>query len=113
MELFGVVNSPRRTFQGKTDAIIVYGGAVKKEILNKKGSIGLNVLNPFSRDLHIKTITQSADSYQSQNIYYPIRSFGLNFSYSFGKLKFTEKKKIRNDDIKQEQQQGGMGGVNQ
>lgn len=113
MEFFGVVNSPRRTFQGKTDAMFFYGGAVKKEILNKKGSIGLNVLNPFTRDLEIKTVTQSANSYQSQHIYYPLRSFGLNFSYNFGKLKFTEKKKIKNDDIKQEQQQGGMGGVNQ
>lgn len=115
LELFGVVNSPRRTFQGKTDAMFFYGGAVKKEIFNKNGSIGLNVLNPFNRDLHIKTVTESTDSYQTQNIYYPLRSFGLNFSYKFGKLKFTEKKKIKNDDIKQDQQQGGgqMGGIGQ
>ncbi len=112
-ELFGVVNSPRRTFQGKTDAMFFYGGAVKKDILNKKGSIGLNVLNPFNRDLNIKTTTESANTFQSQDIYYPLRSFGLNFSYNFGKLKFTEKKKIKNDDIKMDQQQGGgqMGGL--
>ncbi|WP_199121387.1 TonB-dependent receptor domain-containing protein [Pedobacter sp. ASV28] len=112
LELYGVVNSPRYTYQSKTDPMFFYGGAVKKDILNKQGSIGLNVLNPFHRDLHIKTITQSSDTYQTQNIYYPLRSFGLNFSYKFGKLKFTEKKKIKNDDIKQEQQQGGqMGGL--
>jgi outer membrane receptor for ferrienterochelin and colicin len=115
LELFGVVNSPRYTLQSKTDPMFFYGGAVKKDILNKQGSIGINVLNPFNKDLHIKTITQSADSYQTQNIYYPLRSFGLNFSYKFGKLKFTEKKKIKNDDIKQDQQQGGgqMGGMGQ
>lgn len=113
LELFGVVNSPRYTFQSKTQAMIFYGGAVKKAILQKKGSIGLNVLNPFNRDLHIKTITDAGTNYQSQNIYYPLRSFGINFSYNFGKLKFTEKKKIKNDDIKQDQQQGGgqMGGM--
>ncbi|PWS29863.1 outer membrane beta-barrel family protein [Pedobacter paludis] len=116
-ELFGVVNSPRRTYQGKTDAMIFYGASFKKDVLNKKGSVGVNVLNPFSRDLHIQTvnnsITATGSVYQSQNIYYPLRSFGVNFSYSFGKLKFTEKKKIKNDDIKQDQQQGGggMGGV--
>jgi len=110
LELFGVVNSPRRTFQGKTDAMFFYGGAVKKEILNKKGSIGINVLNPFNRDLNIKTETISANSYQSQDIRYPLRSFGINFSYNFGKLKFTEKKKIKNDDVKQDQQQQGGGG---
>lgn len=120
-ELFGVVNSPRRTYQGKTDAMIFYGASFKKDILNKKGSIGINTLNPFTRDLHIKTVNNSVTTlgnkvstlYQSTNIYYPLRSFGVNFSYSFGKLKFTEKKKIKNDDVKQDQQQGGMGGVQQ
>ena len=118
-ELFGVVNSPRRTYQGKTDAMIFYGASFKKEILNKKGSIGINTLNPFTRDLHIKTVNNSVTTtgtkvttlYQSTNVYYPLRSFGVNFSYSFGKLKFTEKKKIKNDDIKQDQQQQGGGGM--
>ena len=112
-ELFGVITSPRRTFQGKTDALYFYGGAVKKEIMKKKGTIGLNMLNPLNRDLNIKSVTQSANSYQLQDIHYPLRSFGLNFSYNFGKLKFTEKKKIKNDDSKQDQQQGGgqMGGM--
>lgn len=115
LEFFGVGISPKHTFQGKTDAMFFYGGALKKDIMKKKGSIGLNMLNPFNRDLHIQTITNSGDSYQTQNIYYPLRSFGINFSYSFGKLKFTEKSKIKNDDIKQEQQQGGgqMGGFGQ
>ncbi|RZL68700.1 MAG: TonB-dependent receptor [Pedobacter sp.] len=116
-ELFGVVNSPRRTYQGKTDAMVFYGASMKKEILKKKGSIGINTLNPFTRDLHIQTVNNSVTAtgtvFQSQNIYYPLRSFGVNFSYSFGKLKFTEKKKIKNDDTKQDQQQGGMGGVQQ
>ncbi|RZK53206.1 MAG: TonB-dependent receptor [Pedobacter sp.] len=115
LEFFGVLNSPRRTFQGKTDAMVFYGAALKQEILKKKGSIGINTLNPFSRDLHIKTENTTNGSFQSSNIYYPLRSFGVNFSYSFGKLKFTEKKKIKNDDVKQEQQQGGgqMGGLQQ
>ncbi|MFI5452136.1 TonB-dependent receptor domain-containing protein [Pedobacter sp. UC225_61] len=115
LEFFGVVNSPRYTYQSKTEPMFFYGSAVKKDIFKKQGTIGLNVLNPFKRDLHIETVTRGDDNYQTQNIYYPLRSFGLNFSYKFGKLKFTEKKKIKNDDIKQDQnQQGGqMGGVQQ
>jgi len=117
-EMFGVVNSPRRTYQGKTDAMFFYGAAFKKDLFNKKGSIGINTLNPFNRDLNIKTVNNSKNSmgeiYQSTDVYYPLRSFGVNFSYSFGKLKFTEKKKIKNDDIKQGDQQGGnMGGLQQ
>jgi outer membrane receptor for ferrienterochelin and colicin len=115
LELFGVVNSPRYTFQSTTAAMFFYGGGVKKDIMKKQGSVGFNVLNPFKRDLHIKTISESGSSFaQTQNIYYPLRQIGLNFSYKFGKLKFTEKKKIKNDDIKQDQQQGGgMGGMGQ
>ena len=113
LEFFGVVNSPRYTYQSKTEPMFFYGGAVKKEILKKRGTIGLNVLNPLKRDLHIETVTQGENNSQSQNIYYPLRSFGLNFSYKFGKLKFTEKKKIKNDDVKQGEQGGGgqMGGL--
>ena len=115
-ELFGVATSPRRTYQGKTDAFYFYGGALKKEVLKKKGSIGLNVLNPFTRDLKINTknssVTGAGSVLNSTQIYYPLRSFGVNFSYTFGKLRFTEKKKIKNDDTKQDQQQGGqMGGM--
>ncbi|HMI03478.1 MAG TPA: TonB-dependent receptor, partial [Pedobacter sp.] len=111
MELWGVINSPRRTFQGKTDMMYFYGGAVKKEILNKKATIGINVLNPLSRDLNIKTVNNTAISTQRTDIHYPLRSFGLNFSYNFGKLKFTQKKSIKNDDLKKEEGQGGgMGG---
>ncbi|GGE51561.1 outer membrane receptor for ferrienterochelin and colicin [Pedobacter psychrotolerans] len=110
-ELFGVATSARRTYQGKTDPFYFYGASIKKDILKKKGSIGLNTLNPFTKDLHIKTENNSVNAvgnvFQSSNIYYPLRSFGVNFSYSFGKLKFTEKKKIKNDDVKQDQQQGG------
>lgn len=115
-ELWGVINSPKRTFQGKTDMMYFYGGAVKKEILNKKATVGINVLNPFSRDLNIKTVNNTAVSTQRSDIHYPLRSFGLNFSYNFGKLKFTQKKTIKNDDLKKEenqQQGGGIGGGTQ
>ncbi|MDQ8005686.1 MAG: outer membrane beta-barrel family protein [Pedobacter sp.] len=113
-ELYGVVNSPRYTFQGKTGAMFFYGAAVKKEIMKKQGSIGLNMLNPFNNDLHIQMRNRATDSFQTQDIYYPLRFVAATFSYKFGKLKFTEKKKIKNDDVKQDQQQGGgMGGMGQ
>lgn len=116
-ELWGVVNAPKRTFQGKTDMMYFYGGAVKKEILKKNATIGLNVLNPFSRDLNIKTTNATTNSYQNTNIHYPLRSFGVNFSYKFGKMNFNaqpkKKKGVNNDDLKKEEQQGagGIGGL--
>jgi outer membrane receptor protein involved in Fe transport len=114
-ELWGVINAPKRTFQGKTDMMYFYGAAVKKEILKKKATIGLNVLNPVSRDLNIKTTNTTANSIQRTDIHYPLRSFGVNFSYKFGKMDFNakpkKKKGVNNDDLKKEEQQGGGSGV--
>lgn len=114
-EIFGVYNGARRSFQGTTGAMAFYGGALKKDIMKKKATIGLNVFNVFARDLHIETRNENAAFLQSTNIYYPIRSFGLNFSYNFGKIDFNaqpKKKKIKNDDLKQgEQQMGGQMGT--
>ena len=44
---------------------------------------------------------------------FPFRSVGVTFSYAFGKLNFnaaTDKKAIKNDDLKQGDS-GGMGGT--
>lgn len=114
-EVWGVINAPKRTFQGKTDMMYFYGGAVKKEIFKQNATIGLNVLNPFSRDLNIKTQNNATNSIQRTDIHYPLRSFGINFSYKFGKMNFNaqpkKKKGVNNDDLKKEeqQQQQGMG----
>lgn len=112
-EIFGVYNAAKRTFQGTTGAMTFYGGALKKEIMKKKATVGVNMLNPFSRDLHLRTENRGTDFLQSTNIYYPLRSFGLNFSYKFGKVTFSQPKKkkgVNNDDLKPEEGSGGMGG---
>jgi outer membrane receptor protein involved in Fe transport len=115
-EIFGVYNGPRKSFQGTTGAMAFYGGALKKDILKKKATIGVNVFNVFARDLHIETRNENPEFLQLTNIYYPIRSFGVNFSYNFGKMNFNaqpkKKKTIKNDDQKQgDQQMGGQMGT--
>jgi len=112
-EVFGVYNGTRKTFQGTAGAMTFYGGAFKKEIMKKQATVGINVLNPFSRDLHIRTENTGAGFAQRTNIYYPLRSFGVNFSYKFGKVTFSAPKKkrgVNNDDLKQEEGAGGIGG---
>lgn len=109
-ELFGVYSGRKKTFQGTTGAMTFYGAAFKKEIMKKKATVGVNMLNPFTRDLHIKTDNSSSTFLNQTNIYYPLRSFGVNFSYKFGKVSFApSKKKINNDDLKQEESTGGSG----
>lgn len=114
-ELFGVYSGSKRTFQGTTGAMSFYGGAFKKDIMKKKATVGVNMLNVFSRDLHIETDNQGTNFVQRTNIYYPLRSFGLNFSYKFGKMNFNapakRKKGVNNDDLKQDENNaGGLGG---
>jgi outer membrane receptor protein involved in Fe transport len=112
-ELFGVYNASKRTFQGTSGPMAFYGGAFKKDIMKKKATVGINVLNVFSRDLHIHNENKGDDFRQNMNIYYPLRSFGVNFSYKFGKVTFTgpkKKKGINNDDLKQDEGAGGLGG---
>jgi outer membrane receptor protein involved in Fe transport len=114
-EIFGVYNGPKRTFQGTSGAMAFYGAALKKEIWKKKATVGVNMFNVFARDLHIESRNETTDFLQRSNIYYPIRSFGVNFSYNFGKINYNakpkKKKGINNDDLKQgeQQQQGGAG----
>jgi len=112
-EIFGVYNASKRTFQGTSGPMAFYGGAFKKDIMKKKATVGINVLNVFSRDLHIHNENKGDDFRQNMNIYYPLRSFGVNFSYKFGKVTFTgpkKKKGINNDDLKQDEGAGGLGG---
>ncbi|WP_219226702.1 TonB-dependent receptor domain-containing protein [Pedobacter antarcticus] len=113
-EIFAVYNAAKRTFQGETGAMVFYGGAFKKDIMKKKATVGINVLNVFSRDLHIRTENSGPQFLQSTNVYYPLRSFGVNFSYKFGKMNFNpsskKKKGVNNDDLKQGETGGGMGG---
>ncbi|CAM4401164.1 Outer membrane receptor for ferrienterochelin and colicins [Pedobacter westerhofensis] len=112
-EVFGVYNGRKKTFQGTSGAMAFYGGAFKKDIMKKQATVGVNVLNPFNRDLHIRTENKGATFLQSTNIYYPLRSFGVSFSYKFGKVTFSQPKKkkgVNNDDLKQDEGAGGMGG---
>lgn len=112
-EIFGVYNASKRTFQGTTGGMVFYGGAFKKDIMKKQATVGINVLNVFSRDLHLSKDNSSDTFRQQSDIYYPLRSFGVNFSYKFGKMNFSsqpkKKKGINNDDLKQDENTGGMG----
>jgi outer membrane receptor protein involved in Fe transport len=103
-ELFGVFNSPRRNIQGTGPAFNIYGFGVKKDVIAKKFTVGLNALSPFQKYLQLKTNINSSNFSQTQSISYPIRSFGISFQYNFGKITYgqqTKKKGVNNDDLMQ------------
>ncbi len=114
-EAFGFGGSSRRTIQGVNPAFALYGFGIRKQLMQKKLSLGLNATQPFKDNKEFKSTVNSPGLSQTNVTSIPFRSFGITFSYSFGKLTFgrPNQRKINNDDLKQgEQQQGGGTGGN-
>jgi len=109
-ELFAVENSPRYTLQGSSPSFSIFGLGVRKQIMKKKASIGLNTLEPFSKYKYFDSYTSSPGFTQSSHFGFPFRSVGLTFSYSFGKLKFTNPTQKKGDADEEKQGDQGIGG---
>jgi outer membrane receptor protein involved in Fe transport len=115
-EAFAFGSSARRTIQGTTPAFSIFGVGVKKQFDNKKYSLGINAIQPFSTYKDFNSSISSPGFVQNSKFQLPFRSFGLTFSYSFGKMKFAaenpmgKKKGVNNDDLKQDDTGGATGG---
>jgi outer membrane receptor protein involved in Fe transport len=111
-ETFGVFNSPRRTIQGNNPSFSLVGFGFKKDIIAKKFTLGLNALSPFQKYLKFDQDIKGQGFSQTQKIRYPLQSFGITFTYNFGKLTYgaqTKKKGVKNDDLLQGGDQTGGG----
>ena len=92
LELFGFYSSSAQGIQGKVPQFFIYTFAFRKLFWDKKASLGFTATNPFSK--YVKQVsTISTDSYISSTIrMMPIRSFGLSFTYKFGKMEYGKNK---------------------
>ena len=105
VEMFGNYNSSAKNIQGKNPQSITYSIAARKQFWNKKASIGITTTNPFNKYIK-QVITVETDDYSSYSLrQLPLRSFGVSFSYKFGK-DFKKVKDISNDYLN-EAVQGG------
>ncbi|MEL6672888.1 MAG: outer membrane beta-barrel family protein [Bacteroidota bacterium] len=106
-EVFGFFNSPRPSLQGIQASFSYYQAGIKKEILKKRGNIGMTFITPFNKFLNFESEFTGDNFYQFTLYQFPLRSIGFNFDYKFGKLNFKARQtKIKNDDQKQGQDSG-------
>jgi hypothetical protein len=99
-EGFANYNTSVNNVQGKQPQFFAYTFAMRKFFMNKKLSVGLTAVNPFSHYIRQETTVINA-GYTSGNIrMVPFQSFGINFSYKFGKLEFKKNKDEDNSFLK-------------
>lgn len=96
VEAFGNFNSAAKNIQGKNPQSITYSIAARKQFWNKKASIGITTTNPFNRYIKQATTVETGDYISYSVRYLQLRSFGISFSYKFGK-DFKKEKDISDD----------------
>ena len=103
--------------QGTQGGFYVYSIALKKDFLNKKGSIGLGADNFFTNSVNVATLVNSPFLHQNTENTFHNRSLKITFSYRIGKQIAAKKKftpvSINNDDQKDAGDQGGGTGAGQ
>ncbi|HMN89904.1 MAG TPA: TonB-dependent receptor [Saprospiraceae bacterium] len=111
VEAFGFYNAPRQTLQGFRASFSMFNAGVVREF-NKQFSMGLNVTQPFMRDMRFRNELEGPGFYQNSLNAVATRSFGVNANYRFGKLDFKERNRQRgrNNDLKSDDDGSGMGG---
>lgn len=98
-EVFGNYNASQRTIQGTRPAFAFYNLALRKQLFDKKASIGLTAANPFNKYVNQKSITMGSSFYQTNLRQVQLRSFGISLSYKFGKLEFKKEKEENGSSV--------------
>jgi hypothetical protein len=80
---------------------------VKKDFKNKRGSLGIRVIEPFLKDGYkiFSTDIDGENFTQNSESKILFSSIGISFKYTFGKLNFKDPSKrsnIRNDDVQED-----------
>jgi ferric enterobactin receptor len=98
LEVFGNFNSARTAVQGKVPSWTSYSIAVRQKLFHDKASIALTANNPFNEYV-IQNTNLSGDGFTlTSTRKVQFRSFGLNFTYIFGKMKFRNEHEDENNN---------------
>lgn len=98
-EFYGNFRSARHEAQGMYPSFTTYSLAIRKQIWHKKGSIALTASNPLHKNLDQRTKVFGPNFIINGYRAIPFRSFGINFTWKFGKLEFKKDKEKMNDNL--------------
>ena len=114
VESFGFFNAPQQTLQGENPSFWMYSFGFRKDLWDKKGSIGFRAVDPFNATKRFET-NLADESFRLNSVFnLPFRSFGVNFSYKIGSLKLQQRDRgPKNDDQKAGDGGGQQGGGQQ
>jgi outer membrane receptor protein involved in Fe transport len=101
-ECWGFFRSPNQTIQGSSTSFSMMSFGVKKEFKNKRGSLGIRIIEPFKDKKVFLTDINGVNFTQKSERIITFRSIGISFKYTFGKLNFKssgKKSSIKNDDV--------------
>jgi len=98
-EFFGNFNSARHEAQGIYPSFTSYNIAIRKQFWNKKGSIAFTTTNPFNKYVVQDTKLFGSNFSVNSTRKIPFRSFGLNFTWKFGKLEFKQNKEEKDNNL--------------
>lgn len=113
-QLFSFYKANQVNLQGSTGGFGIYSLSLKKDFVNKKGSIGFGAENFFTPEFKIRTKIDSPIISQTSINTLRNMNFKINFSYKIGKMTFdapSRKKTVNNDDVKDGGSDNGGGGM--
>jgi len=99
LEFFGNFNSSRVNAQGRMPSFTTYNFAFRKQLFHDKCSIAVTATNPFNKYVDQKTTLNGTDFSLVSDRQLPYRSFGVNFTYKFGKLEFKKQKEAEDINL--------------
>jgi ferric enterobactin receptor len=97
-EFFGNFNSPRTEIQGAFPSFTSYSVAIRQMLHHNKASIAFTTTNPFNKYVDQPTNISGPGFTIAADRKLPYRSFGLSFTYKFGKMEGKEKKEEKNEE---------------
>ena len=103
-QAFSFFRGPMPQLQGTMGSFYMYSIGLRKDIANKRGSIGLAAENFLGKGVTMRTNLSSPTLAQVSEMHLYNQNVKLTFSYRIGKMSFEQPRKkarsVNNDDVK-------------